>query len=550
MKRRLVLLLTIATLAGACVDGTTTGQPSPFSTSSSSSTTTTSARTLGTFPPEVVDAVVEGCTEDGDPAVCECTIEEIEGRLTIDEFLSLDDGDPIDRAFILDATAVCVARVGSVAATTSTTSTTAPTTTTTAGSTNTTEPAQPLTLDEITELTISDLQAFWTQTLPEVYDVEYEPIDTVIPYRPSTRNVPACGGEPLPREVAEDNAFYCRPDDFIAWDAEGLFPDLFLEFGDFAISLVLAHEWGHAIQNRAREGGPTIQTELQADCFAGAWTGAIDRGERPALNLEDGDIEEAMAGYLLFRDPAGTSPNDPGAHGSAFDRVNAFRFGVLVGVEGCRDTSNEFPVAFIPLTAQDLATGGDLPFDEAAPLLVDSLEAYWTEIFPAVFGEPWTPVSEAVPYDPVSGDLPVCPSLDITDYENRVFYCPDGDFVAWDNAVLFPSLYQSIGDFALGQVLAHEWATAAQYRAGLEIEGLVAELQADCMSGAFTSAVVPQPNPTPIVLSAGDLDEAVAGFIQFGDDPALMDLAGGSPFERFDAFQVGFFGGIDACLTG
>ena len=61
-------------------------------------------------------------------------------------------------------------------------------------------------------------------------------------------------------------------------------------------------------------------TELQADCFAGAWSADIQNGERSVLQLEEGDLEEAMAGYLLFRDPPGTRPMDPAAHGSGFVR--------------------------------------------------------------------------------------------------------------------------------------------------------------------------------------------------------------------------------------
>ena len=48
------------------------------------------------------------------------------------------------------------------------------------------------------------------------------------------------------------------------------------------------------------------------------------------------------------------------------------------------------------------------------------------------------------------------------DYAGNAFYCPEGDYVAWDNETLFPSLWQEIGDLAVGMVLAHEWATGAQ----------------------------------------------------------------------------------------
>ncbi len=58
----------------------------------------------------------------------------------------------------------------------------------------------------------------------------------------------------------------------MAWDAEGLLPDLQSRFGDFAIPVVLAHEWGHAVQGRSNFAARTVTKELQADCFAGAWS--------------------------------------------------------------------------------------------------------------------------------------------------------------------------------------------------------------------------------------------------------------------------------------
>ncbi len=50
-----------------------------------------------------------------------------------------------------------------------------------------------------------------------------------------------------------------------------------------AVGVVLAHEFGHAVQARADEfGQPTILKEQQADCFAGAWAAHVARGESDA----------------------------------------------------------------------------------------------------------------------------------------------------------------------------------------------------------------------------------------------------------------------------
>ena len=80
--------------------------------------------------------------------------------------------------------------------------------------------------------------------------------------------------------------FYCPPDQMIYMDVT-FFDELRSRFGasggPLAQMYVVAHEWGHHIQNlggileRSQDGqtGPgsnAVRVELQADCFAGAWT--------------------------------------------------------------------------------------------------------------------------------------------------------------------------------------------------------------------------------------------------------------------------------------
>ena len=82
------------------------------------------------------------------------------------------------------------------------------------------------------------------------------------------------------------------------------------------MSLVLAHEWGHAVQRRGSvdQTLPTVVRELQADCFAGAWAGDAT-GENGRIRVGPTELDTATAGYLLFRDPTGTSARASGAHG-------------------------------------------------------------------------------------------------------------------------------------------------------------------------------------------------------------------------------------------
>jgi len=543
--RRLTLLVALGLVVGACGgDGSVLARQTSATTSvppaaAPSTLAISEPQSPGeAFPPAIVDAYLHGCAEsEEDLAYCRCTIGEFEARLTLDEFLGLGD---LSGGVVLDVATACIEETG--------------TDDVTAGTTPAQPPLPPTDLRAYTDLTIEAVEAYWVGALPATYGIAYEGLSATVPYFPSTGDLPGCGSEEVPATAYEDNAFYCFPGDFVAWDAEGLMPGLYTEFGDFAVALVLAHEWGHAVQARGAVGGLGIMLELQADCFAGAWAGHISAGESSLLALQPGDLDEAMAGYLLFRDPPGTSPVDEDAHGSAFDRVNAFQDGFFEGPVACAAyPDGAFTVVDIPLTQEDLETGGDLPFVETAPLLAATLEAFWSVAYPELFGTEYVPMSDFGPYLPSTGVLPPCGSAQPEDYFNNAFYCPDGDYVAWDNENLFPSLWQEIGDLAVGMVLAHEWAVGAQARAGLPMDGLDASLQADCFAGAWTSGMVAgipiildDGSETFIGLSAGDLDEAVAGFISFRDAPG--ESVTGSAFERFNAFQDGFFAGAAQCL--
>ena len=524
-------------------DSTTTSRaPRPTTTTTRAGPVTTSGASAGeAYPAEVVAAYMGGCMDsEAGEEYCQCTIGEFQRVLTVQEFEAaserFDAGDTPEVFF--DVVAACLSEID-------TTGTTDPSVTTT-----TVVAAEPLTIDEVLQIAITDLNAYWTAQLPDLYGVTYaEPRDLVAL---SGNDEVRCGGL-VDREFWLGNAFYCELGDYIAWDSEELIPNLFTSFGDFSVALVLAHEWGHAIQGpeRGNVNGRTIMTELQADCFAGAWTGSVDAGESENLSLEQGDVEEAMAGYVqLFRDPPGTSPFDEGAHGTGFDRVAAFRGGFFNGPTRCAEyEQGDFSFLDLPFTEADFQTGGNLPFDDVAPFLSNALEVWWTAEFPLLFGNEWVPVTTSGPFFPSSGDVPTCVGLstDPRDLFGVALYCAEGDFVAWDGEELTPSLYQEIGDFAVGLVLAHEWATAAQSRAGLKVEGARSELQADCFSGAFSGAMLDPDNPMELFLSAGDLDEGVATFLLFGEVEGFSAF-GGTPFQRFDAFQRGFFDGAASCL--
>lgn len=134
-----------------------------------------------------------------------------------------------------------------------------------------------------------------------------------------------CGSEP----VGPGNAFYCPSGDFLAFDASLL--DRSIDLGDGFLYMVVAHEWGHAIQARLSEDAQLASGELQADCFAGAAVyGAVADG---TLVWEEGDSQEVSDGLSAVADELPWGDSDD--HGDAYERVDSFNRGAIGGVEAC-----------------------------------------------------------------------------------------------------------------------------------------------------------------------------------------------------------------------
>lgn len=414
------------------------------------------------------------------------------------------------------------------------------------------------TSDQVVQAALLDVQAFWARSYQDLYGEEYVPIGGGFwAYGPDTE-VPPCGDPPPTYDQIAENAFYCPSDDLIAWDNENLVPQLYEEFGGFTLGLVFAHEFGHAIQARADElDNPTIVAELQADCFAGAWSADVEAGNSEYFALTLGDLDRAVEGFLTLRDGVGTSAADPAAHGTGFDRIGAFSEGYEQGVERCA----EYPAAFdagelviveVPFTsAADFERGGNLPLEDLVPLALADLEDFWTVLFDQQGLGPWTPVTEIVWLDP-DVDVVTCGDDTFSGEElvNAGFYCTPSDTIYVDEVNLVPALYE-IGDYAVATELARLYAYAAQARLGFEEADVTTNLHADCSAGIYASSGFLNNRPNQdLVLSPGDLDEAVIAFLQSsdtGDDVESGDASVGTAFQRFDAYRAGFMEGTAAC---
>ncbi len=153
--------------------------------------------------------------------------------------------------------------------------------------------------------------------------------------------------------------FYCPADAKVYIDL-AFFDELEHQLnapGDFARAYVLAHEIGHHVQNlfgtlervnRERSRLPeaaanrlSVQTELQADCFAGVWAHHADAQRQI---LEAGDIERGLAAAsavgddTLQRRGGGRVVPDSFTHGSSAQRMQWFSRGWQSGRLGDCDT--------------------------------------------------------------------------------------------------------------------------------------------------------------------------------------------------------------------
>lgn len=410
---------------------------------------------------------------------------------------------------------------------------------------------------ETLELSIEDIQAFWTTKMPKVFGQEFEPIpnDKIFAYS-QNNPPPACGtGQQPSADDLVGNAFYCSEGGFIAFDDENLFPKLYKNFGSYAVAMVLAHEWGHAVQDQMGISGgnvPTVYLEQQADCFAGAWTKWVDDGDSPNLSLSPGSLDAALGGMLEFRDEPGTNPNDPAAHGSGFDRVRAFRDGFTKGLQACIDYETTPPeVLQLPFTQEEYSTGGNMEFSKLVDSLVPDFDAWMKAAFPS-----FKPLSKVEGFDPDT-DKVTCgdTTLSAGDADGKVFYCASDNSIRFDGPWM-AELNADSGDFATGLLLGMHYGVALQAQQGADDAKITSEEsieQRACLVGAYSGSLVadrvePDPNSTrELSISGGDLDEALSALIQFTSADEKGASGSSLAFDRIEAFQNGVFEGVDAC---
>ena len=394
---------------------------------------------------------------------------------------------------------------------------------------------------------IADLQVFWSEQFPKLYGKDYQPVKGgLYASTPDSEAGPACAASYS--DVA-GNAFYCKLDDSVAWDAADLLPDLQKKYGDFVIPVVLAHEWGHAMQQRSGffdQNELTVSSELQADCFAGAWSKHAQ--DDKVFDVNSADLDKALAGILDLRDSPGTNAQDPSAHGSGFDRVSAFQDGYDNTVEKCKKYRDGEPMVLeLPFNdAEDEASGGEAPYDTIANGVPYDLEDYWSQVYPELTeGQAWTPLAPQKPFDPA--EAPECGGQSTGGYS--LFYCVPEDYVGWDDKDAMPTIYAQGGDYAFATLLATQWGLAALNRLGDDSDEKTSTLRGDCLAGSYTASVIlyNREATSTYRISPGDLDEGIKALLLFRGDGDVDRQGAG--FDRTRAFREGVISGASACLS-
>jgi predicted metalloprotease len=411
-------------------------------------------------------------------------------------------------------------------------------------------------IDQFARNALADLDRFWSGSYPAYFGKEYTPLSggyfSVDSQAMDESAYPdtgiGCPGSPTTPDSVADNAFYDPVCDLIAYD-RALLEELSADHGRFLVPVVMAHEFGHAMQGRFgfAESGRSIQDETQADCFAGAWTAWVAAGEAEHVSLRTPELDDVVRGYLLLRDDVGSDPEDSQAHGSYFDRVSAFYEGFDGGLEPCRDAFGpERLFTQTPFDPAEEATSGNASYGDIVAWTEATLPAFWSAVFAEALDEVFQPPAVAA-FDTTAPD---CGELGGEDRD--LGYCADDETVYYDETQLTRPAHDRLGDFAVATALSLPYALAARTQAGLSADDGAATRSAVCLTGWYTALWYSGAfaDTLAVVLSPGDVDEAVQFLLTYGVEDRVFPDVAASGFELVGAFRLGFLAGGEACDIG
>ena len=399
-------------------------------------------------------------------------------------------------------------------------------------------------------LAINDIEDFWKQNYSHDLQGTFKPVSTLMSYDSDSPKSPSACGEQTYQMV---NAFYCPPEDLMAWDRGTLLPGASRYFGPMSVNAVIAHEYGHAVQQMADLVGPTtsgLVAEQQADCFAGAYVRWVAEGKSPrfTLNTTDG-LDHVLAGAIDLRDPIMTvedESEDP--HGAALDRVSAFQIGFDVGPSACaginedeiKQRRGDVPTE-LQVDPQGNVDTGQVQIDNGTlATLMEFLETTFKPANPPTLSTETATCSDAKTTNPAS----YCPvdntiSVDIPALQDMGAAADESQMV----------LLQ--GDNTALSVVTSRYMLALQHEKGVALDTPAAALRTACLTGVAQRKMA-EPTDLPsgnnLVLTAGDVDEAISGLLTNG--LVASDTNGNTVpagFTRILAYRTGLTGDADLC---
>jgi hypothetical protein len=203
----------------------------------------------------------------------------------------------------------------------------------------------------------NDVQDYWERAYPQVFDEPYTPTELVF-FAGGTDT--GCGAA-----SSQTGPFYCPADGLVFIDLDFLdqLQEQFDAPGDLATQYIVAHEFGHHVQNLTGQNAAVQQAsgetqrlmgvalELQADCYAGTWVHDADRRRNEAGEdlIDQAEISEALNAAAAVGDDRiqqqtqGRVDSDTFTHGTSEQREGWFRRGYETGDPLQCDTFGELP---------------------------------------------------------------------------------------------------------------------------------------------------------------------------------------------------------------
>jgi predicted metalloprotease len=412
-------------------------------------------------------------------------------------------------------------------------------------------------IDRLAMLAANDIAEYWESNYSPALEGTFVPVENFASWDSRDPNSPKmCGSD----GYQNPNAFFCYPLDLMAWDRGQLFPIGKKYFGEVSVAAVMGHEYGHAVQDMADivdRSDPTVIGEQQADCFEGAYIRWVAEGKSPRFELNTGEGLTKVLGSLVgVRDPVWSEEDQEmvtEGHGTALDRVTAFQMGFVEGVSACaridleeiETRRGDLPILLGTDDSGAEQTGEATINQQFVDTLIEQLNRQFTPKNPPT-------VSTQPAAQP-------CPDAKPTLIAS---YCPATNTITVDMPAMqkfgaVADIEQGVlvqGDNTSISVLVSRYMLALQHERNVSLTDAAASLRTACLTGYAQRNMVevePLPSGSSITITAGDMDEAVAGLLNNG--LVASDVDGETVpagFSRVMAFRAGLLDtDADACYT-